>query len=105
METFTDETMRSLLASSLKTAEFDGKAWRDPGAGPGAAGNGAGSTEGSFIDWLTIQDQEKSVVADVKRIRIHPLVPASIPIYGFVCDVRTGRLVEVPEATAAGQPR
>ena len=35
METFTDEVMRGLLARSLKTAEFDGKAWRDPGSGRG----------------------------------------------------------------------
>ena len=98
METFTDETMRDLLSRSLKTAEFDGKAWRDVGPGPG-------STEGSYIDWLTIQDQGQSVVADVTRIRNHPLVPGSIPIYGLVYDAKTGRLVEVPEASAAGKPR
>jgi carbonic anhydrase len=90
--------MRGLLASSLKTAEFNGKGWQDPGKGPG-------STEGSFIDWLTIHDQEKSVVADVSRIRNHPLVPGSIPIYGYIYDVKTGRLIEVPEATAAGKVR
>ena len=96
MELFTDEIMRDLLASSLKTATFDGKVWRDTGAGPG-------STEGQFVDWLTIKEQSKSVTADVKRIRNHPLVPRDIPIYGYVYDVKTGRLVEVPEATAAGR--
>jgi carbonic anhydrase len=30
-------------------------------------------------------------------------VPARIPIYGFVYDVRTGRLIEVPKATAVGR--
>jgi carbonic anhydrase len=30
-------------------------------------------------------------------------VPPSIPIYGYVYDVRTGRLEEVPEATEAGR--
>jgi carbonic anhydrase len=54
------------------------------------------------VDWLTISDQAKSVVADVQRIRFHPLVPQSIPIYGYIYDVRTGRLIEVPEATAVG---
>jgi carbonic anhydrase len=34
----------------------------------------------------------------------HPLVPPSIPVYGFIYDVRTGRLQEVPEATEAGRP-
>ena len=96
MELFTDEIMRDLLASSLKAATFDGKVWRDTGAGPG-------STEGQFVDWLTIKEQSKSVAADVKRIRNHPLVPRDIPIYGYVYDVTTGRLVEVPEATVAGK--
>ena len=98
MELFTDEIMRDLLASSLKTATFDGKVWRDTGAGPG-------STEGQFVDWLTIKEQSKSVAADVKRIRNHPLVPGDIPVYGYVYDVTTGRLVEVPEATVAGKTR
>ena len=40
---------------------------------------------------------------DVARIRAHPLVPGRIPIYGYVYDVKTGRLVEVPAATAAGR--
>jgi carbonic anhydrase len=98
MELFTDETMRRLLASSLETATFDGTVWRDTGTGPG-------STEGEFVDWLTIRDREDSVVEDVRRIRNHPLVPVEIPIYGYVYDVRTGRLVEVPEATRAGKAR
>jgi carbonic anhydrase len=39
----------------------------------------------------------------IGRIRAHPLVPAGIPIYGYVYEVTSGRLVEVPEATAAGR--
>lgn len=96
MELFTDDIMRDLLASSLKTASFDGKKWSDTGAGPG-------STEGQFVDWLTIKDQAQSVTADVKRIRSHPLVPREIPIYGYVYEVTTGKLIEVPEATVAGK--
>jgi carbonic anhydrase len=46
-----------------------------------------------------------SVTADVRRIRNHPLVPKEIPIYGYIYDVTTGRLVEVPEATAAGKAK
>ena len=98
MELFTDEIMRELLASSLKTATFDGKVWRDTGTGPG-------STEGQFIDWLTVREPLTSLVADVRRIRGHPLVPGDIPIYGYMYDVATGRLVEVSEATEAGRPR
>ena len=96
METFTDEVMRGLLAKSLKTATIDAAGWHDTGQGPG-------STEGVFIDWLTIADQAESVCADVRRIRAHPLVPRDIPIYGYIYDVKTGQLVEVPEATRSGQ--
>ncbi len=95
MEFFTDEVMRGLLASSLQTAELGPGGFRDVGAGPGSA-------EASYIDWLTITDNAQSVVDDVTRIRTHPLVPAGIPIYGYIYDVATGRLNEVPEATKAG---
>ena len=96
METFTDEVMRGLLASSLKTASIDEKGWRDQT-------DGTGSTEGEYLDWLTIGDQTRSVVADVRRIRTHVLVPQSIPIYGYVYDVKSGRLNEIPEATEIGR--
>ena len=98
METFTDEVMRGLLKSSLKTATHDGTAWRDTGEGPGAS-------EGYFIDWLTITNNEKSVVGDVQRIRNHPLVPGDIAIYGYIYDVKSGKLVPVEEAMEAGQAR
>ncbi len=96
MELFTDDVMRDLLAQSLATATFDGKRWTDPAGG-------GGSRAGDFIDWLTIKDLADSVVVDVERIRQHPLVPRSIPIHGFVYEVTTGRLVDVPQATARGR--
>ena len=43
METFTDEIMRGLLASSLETATIDQRGWRDTGKGPGSS-EGATST-------------------------------------------------------------
>ena len=51
------------------------------------------------VDWLTIRNQAESVLSDVRRIRAHPLVPASVPVYGYIYDVKNGRLVEVPEAS------
>jgi len=93
MEFFTDDVMRGLLASSLETAELGPDGFRDVGKGPG-------SSEAKYIDWLTISDNARSVVEDVARIRAHPLVPKSIPIYGYIYDVTTGRLVEVPGAAA-----
>ncbi len=97
MEFFTDDVMRGLLASSLETAELGTDGFHDVGAGPG-------STEGNYIDWLTISDNRASVAEDVARIRAHPLVPGSIAIYGYLFDVKTGLLIEVPEATKAGAP-
>lgn len=96
MELFTDEIMRRLLNSSLKTASIDANGWHDSGDGPGSA-------ECNYIDWLTIKDQESSVLEDVTRIRNHSLVPKDIPIYGYIYDCKTGRLIEVPAATAAGK--
>lgn len=93
---FDDDIMNGLLEQSLETATIDEKGWHDHGAG-------LGSTEGHFIKWLAFKDLNRSVVEDVKRIRSHPLVPANIPIYGFYFDVKTGRLVEVPDAMAAGK--
>lgn len=95
MTVFTNEIMRDLLAKSLETARFDGKEWKDTGRGPG-------SHAGDSIDWLTISDQEKSVLEDVARIKSHPLVPAGIPVYGYIYDVATGKLIEVPEASKRG---
>jgi carbonic anhydrase len=96
MELFSDEVMRGLLSQSLATASFDGKQWKDPAGG-------GGSHAGDFIDWLTIRELAQSVVIDVERIRGHPLVPASIPIHGYIYEVTTGRLVEVPQATTVGR--
>ena len=96
MEFFTNEIMGDLLAQSLETAALGPDGFYDVGAGPG-------SDEGRSVDWLTIADRNQSVVDDVRKIRNHPLVPAQIPIYGFVYDVKTGRLLEVPEANEAGR--
>jgi len=96
MEFFTDEVIRGLLGQSLETAELGADGFRDVGTGPGSA-------EGNYIDWLTISDRDQSVVEDVARIRAHPLVPRTIPIYGYVYDVKTGALIAIPAATAAGR--
>ena len=93
---FTNDVMHGLLANSLETAALTPEGFKDVGKGPG-------STAAEFIEWLTIKDQAQSVVADVTRIRTSPLVPKSIPIYGYIYNVHSGKLIEVPEATAAGR--
>ena len=96
MEFFTNEVMADLLSKSLETAALDENGFRDVGVGPG-------SGEGKYINFLTIADQLGSVVDDVKRVRNHPLVPTTIPIYGYVYDVKSGKLIEVEAATEAGR--
>jgi carbonic anhydrase len=98
MQLFTDDVISDLLERSLDTATVDASGWHDSGRGPG-------SVAGRFVKWHTIANLEQSVVEDVQRIRSHPLVPLSIPIYGYIYDVKTGRLIEVPAATVAGVGR
>lgn len=96
MELFTDAIIRDLLSQSLKTASFDGAVWKDPGGG-------GGNAHAEYIDFLTIKEQGPSVVADVARIRNHPLVPKEIPISGWIYEVTSGRILEVPKATEIGR--
>jgi len=96
MELFADEVIADLLDDDLGTASFDGKAWTNPH-------HHGGHAAGHFIKWHTIKHNESSVALDVRRIREHPLVPKSIPIHGYIYDVRTGRLSEVKAATEAGR--
>jgi carbonic anhydrase len=96
MQLFTNEGIRGLLASSLETAELTPQGFRDVGQGPG-------SNAAEYVEWLTIRVQAQAVIDDVERIRTHPLIPKSIPVYGFVYDVRSGKLIEVEGATEAGK--
>ena len=95
MQFFSNEVIRGLLASSLETAALTAEGFKDVGKGPG-------SRAGEYIDWLTVKDATQAVLDDVGRIRNHPLVPKSIPVYGYIYDVQTGKLVEVEGARALG---
>jgi carbonic anhydrase len=96
MEFFSNDVIRGLLASSLETAKLTSSGFED-------IGKGHGSRAGEYIEWLTIADQKQAVVDDVQRIRNHPLVPKTIPVYGFIYDVRSGKLIEVADATEVGK--
>ncbi len=96
MELFSDEVMGDLLAESLATAAYGQQGWRNQKTE-------GGSPAGRYVRWLTIKDQAASVTDDVRRIRTHPLVPKDVPIYGYVYDVKTGRLAEIAGATEAGR--
>ena len=98
MELFTDDIIRSLLSKSLATATVDEKGWRN-------VTEEGGSDEAKHISFLTISNLAGSVVEDVKRIKDHPLVPQHIPVYGYIYDVKSGQLIEVPEATRIGRAK
>ncbi|WP_327037065.1 hypothetical protein [Methyloterricola oryzae] len=67
-------------------------------------GQGSGSDEGRYINWLSIKNQADRVLEDVKRTLGHVLVGEEHPhIYGFVYDINSGTPIEVPEAMAAGR--
>jgi carbonic anhydrase len=95
MELFTGQIIGDLLEQSLETATVTEKGWVDVGQGPGSAA-------GRQIDWLEFKDARVAVIDDVRTIRLHPLVPKRIPIYGYTYNVKTGQLEEVPEATKIG---
>jgi len=88
METFTNEIMGSLLASSIGPATYANGSWRNASDAPGAV-------DGKYMDWLTISDPLQSIRDDVQRIRNHPLVPLTLRVHGYQYDVRTGLLSEV----------
>ena len=97
LERVTNQEMTEFLASSLETVSFDGEKFIEPGGTDG-------STEAEYIDWMTFENTTISLIADIKRLRHHPLVPGRIPIYGFVYDCDSGRLNPVPEAMELGKP-
>jgi carbonic anhydrase len=96
MELFTDDVIRKLLSKSLKTATVDAKGWRNKE-------EKGGSNEARFMSFLTFSNLADSVTEDVDRIKSHPLVPKDIPVYGYIYDVKSGKLIEVPEATKIGK--
>ena len=54
---------------------------------------------------MTFSDLVQSVIDDVARIRTHPLVPASVAIYGYIYHIHHGNLEPVLEANRVGAPR
>ena len=78
----------AVLEQSRATAAFDGTTWTNPQ-------QEGGSTEGWHVAWLNFTDLAQSVRDDVARIRKHPLTPDTVPVHGFIYDVKNGELVPV----------
>ena len=51
--------------------------------------------EASQLDFLPFADLARSVRDDVAAIKASPLIPDSIPVYGFIYDVHSGQLSPV----------
>lgn len=71
MLTFTDDNLRSRLVKETGTAVV------------------------SPATFHAFPDLEEHVRQQVQKIRAHPWIPRSIPVRGFIYDVRTGQLREV----------
>ncbi len=99
MGALTDDDLRALLRKSIGPAERDAAGgWRNTSELPG-------STAGDGINWLTFENERRSAIEDVTKLREHPLIPKTTPIYGFVYHVETGGLEDIPEAMEIGAPR
>jgi len=70
-ETFTQEGMGKLLKEKLDTSE------------------------GEFVNWLSISDRIESIKNDVMHIRNHPLVAQDIKISGLLFNTKTGELTQI----------
>ena len=99
MLTFDNETMYKLLDESLDSAAINEKGWYNPEI------KYPGNRRGRYINFQPIDDLEQSVVDDVEYIRNHPLVAPNIPIYGYIYDVKTGKLIEVEKASEIGKAK
>jgi carbonic anhydrase len=98
MATFTDAEMHELLKDSLGPAELTPEGWRNV-----LPEKGRGHPEAEYMSFLPLQPLPATLIADVRRIRNHPLVPRNININAMVYDVATGRLRLHQEASAFGQ--
>ena len=98
MLTFKNDQLHELLSESLETAAIGEDGWYNPT-------KEGGSEAAQYINFLPIRDLAKSVVDDVRTVRENPLVPANIPIYGYIYEVETGKIVEVKEATEIGKAK
>ena len=56
-------------------------------------------TDAAGLKFYSFPDLEANVKNQVDKIKSTPFLPKNIPVYGFVYDVRTGKIKEVARAT------
>lgn len=96
MQAYTDEEIRHLLGLDSEDLHAAGEKWRNVWKSARTPAD---------IEWMTFSDLVQSVIDDVARIRTHPLVPASVAIYGYIYHIHHGNLEPVLEANRIGAPR
>ncbi len=94
MTLVTDDVIGELLEGDLETAVLEEGVWVNPKR-ESTANTKPGSAVGKAIDWHTFTDLRESVLKDISTIRNHNLVPNHINIFGFIFDVKTGKLTPV----------
>jgi len=95
MQSYTDEEIRHMLGLEDEDARHAGTNWWHVWKSARTRAD---------IQWLTFSDLTQSIIEDVGRIRNHPLVPASVAIYGYIYHIHHGALEPVPEANRIGAP-
>jgi CheY-like chemotaxis protein len=83
-----DDDIRHLLGLDDTDAAHHGTKWWHVRKSAGTPAD---------IQWLTFSDLTRSIVENLGRIRNHPLAPASVTIYGFICHIHHGALEHVPQ--------
>jgi carbonic anhydrase len=56
-----------------------------------------GTSSGAPAHFHAFADLEENIRRQILRVKSHPWIPKSIPVRGFVYDVRTGKLSEVED--------
>jgi carbonic anhydrase len=96
MQAYTDDQIRHMLGLDHEDEQHAeapwGHVWRS-------------ARTPADIAWMTFGDLKQSIVEDVERIRTHPLVPASVAIYGYIYHIHHGTLEPVAAANEIGAPK
>ena len=94
MTLVTEDIIGELLEDDLETAVIEDGVWINPKR-DSTVNTKPGSAAGKAIDWHTFTDLKESVLKDMSTIRQHELVPSHINVFGFIFDVKTGKLTPV----------
>lgn len=90
----TDKEIANLLENDLETSTFENGNWKNNKN----KDSESGSAQGHKMKWYTFSNLKESILEDLEKIKNHPLIPKNINIYGFIYDVKTGKLQPIEPA-------